>query len=1367
MYRHQSQQQGSSQAFENRPPRPSQPQQTPNQQGRSATDIMSQVLGFQFPPPTQLPDELESALAIRGSRDMDHRLIDHMKQPNQHQNQHSSEPSGYSNSPVGFPSKNLPGHQQVVDWSSYAPPTKLFCSTASDATHQAQRHLLPGVQPRGHQLPGVQQPQNMQSWSASCSPSPQAPGSQSGGNGGLGGGGLDSPGLYTPESAGSILASFGLSNDDLEELSHYPDDQLTPETLPFILRDIQIKKSRVTPGAPPPASSSSPVRMGSSGSVDVPSLLRVTQTVGQVIDYGHASLATEEGSGRETFKREQLSSESTVKNVYSSSPPAAPKQHKSETQEQRQVRLKPATVSNKHKDLDYRRQSSESSKAKRSPAREYASASKYHRPDRDYRWAGPERRRSSETRSENVSSRQPSSSASSSKPQSSSSSSSRRLPAPAMLCDFSAEPPKVYPHTCALCNVQCDQAEDWIDHVNTVNHTAACRDLRNKYPDLKPDLKPDGPRKDHDGRGSPWPARSRTSSWSSSRSPSKPQPGPPRHRQQDKPYPTLRQHGHRHHSGDGYYDYHHHHRSDSKSPNRQPGGHPSDRQSSRSPVSSSRHGLKRPCTDPGSKQGPQSKAGAPRDSDRRPGAKTKAQPSGSKETDTATTGPPAKKNKGPKWAPQGSGHLVLLSNLPVDASIQEVADLVGTFGKNTIVLVPSVGEMAPTESKPQKGAVLILRLPRSDWTEADIINLAKPFATPLDVIMERDRRKVLVLLPDMETALKMVTVLTSTHATIDGFLLKLVCLKQAVSFQTPVALYNMLKIRKPGELAPLVGWRSVVVITNVPPTTKGPTEDSPENSDVSQPAAVAVELKTQEAPASKDSEESIEGSMAMDDTDKTDNAGGEDQVPEPAITQALQLNTEEPQAAVSKLDEIEEQASDIATPDAAEGTASEMPKVTPAMVEALLEECRTRTGRHGQLEEGDADEKKAVDPSPGTKERSGEQEKKRQEKEREARREQDRERSKRIEREKRKRERDREYDKLRTQRESSSGSKSSGISEGSRWSSRRDGSKRTTAAVEVKKTDGEAASDAASENTPTVVPEEVSPTASATLENLAVDEPPQGPGSKEQDLASEVKEDLASEVKEDLASEVKEDLASEVEVDLASQVAEDLASQVEEDLASQVEEDLASQVEEDLASQVEEDLASQVEEDLASQVEEDLASQVEEDLASQVEVDLASQVEEDLASQVEEDLASQVEEDLASQVEEDQAAPTSTDLPDPQVPSSQSQKAVTLEMAAEDMVEPASTTPVLTFKHQGSEDQAKKKVDSPGDDLMPFDPRCPVGMEFLVQKTGFFCKVCNRFFSGSGDAELNHCMTLKHYESLQKFLESRNPKNPVQPSPQV
>lgn len=81
---------------------------------------------------------------------------------------------------------------------------------------------------------------------------------------------------YTKESASSILASFGLSNEDLEELSRYPDEQLTPENMPLILRDIRMRKmGRRLP--------------------NLPSRSRNKETLGNeavssnVIDYGHAS----------------------------------------------------------------------------------------------------------------------------------------------------------------------------------------------------------------------------------------------------------------------------------------------------------------------------------------------------------------------------------------------------------------------------------------------------------------------------------------------------------------------------------------------------------------------------------------------------------------------------------------------------------------------------------------------------------------------------------------------------------------------------------------------------------------------------------------------------------------------------------------------------------------------------------------------------------------------------------------------------------------------------------------------------------------------------------------------------------------------
>ncbi|KAM6941936.1 uncharacterized protein PEZ65_003905 isoform 4-T4 [Lycodopsis pacificus] len=865
MYHHHSQQQGPP-PFSNGP-RPPHHQQPPNQhQNRPPSNMLSQGMGFQFPRPTQLPDELESALAIRGARDMDHRLVDHMNRPNQHQNQGSgsgfSQHGSYGSNPITLSSDNQSGRQQGVDWSSYQPPTKLFANPPPSASQQSQRQQGPQQQPQSSHA-GTSIP----SWNAPVndSPSPQVRHPHAGGSGVSG----DGQALYTPESAGSILASFGLSNEDLEVLSHYPDDQLTPDTLPFILRDIQINKSgnpktvastsssslsRSIHDMPLPPSQSSPLTR--SRSPEVPSLLTVTQTAGKVIDYGHASRAKDETTTRATFKRERLSNERTVKMFPSSSSSSAPKLEKAE---RRQVRLEHSD-SSKHGDRDYRRMSGDHRKSSRSPGREFPPPSKSRNLDRDYRRDGPKPRPPSEAKSE-ASLRRSLSSSSGSRPHSS----SKKLPTPTMICDFSAVSPKVYPHTCSLCHTLCDQEKEWVDHINTVNHTAARRDLRNKYPGWKPNRPSQRQRY---GSRALWDPKTHSPSHSVSRSLSgSPTPSPPHsklgvgphpYRPYTGPYSPHNQARHQHYTG-----------------------------------GSSRSGVKRPHDDfnkfstgagrhpPSSKAGHSSKYGPLQSSTKTVKSGTKP---GTKTTKTSAKLPPAKKKKKPVTpASQDSSvadRLVYLTGIPKDASEQEVTDLVGSFGKiNNVILMPcseeesqkgegqkklEAGQSSDANSKPapaqdkdaagedsgrrttnsesaiptdkirgeadqkasdERGMVLITGLPESGWSESDILKLVQPFGPPSDIITATQIGKVLVSVPDMEIAQEIVKVHAFIPAKIEDSELKMIHLKQRIGLSTPVALYNLLM----GSVDPLessfpVGWSCLLVISNVPNTPSGPSE---------------------------------------------------------------------------------------------------------------------------------------------------------------------------------------------------------------------------------------------------------------------------------------------------------------------------------------------------------------------------------------------------------------------------------------------------------------------------------------------------------------------------------------------------------------
>ncbi|XP_053275287.1 matrin-3 isoform X2 [Pleuronectes platessa] len=705
MYHHHSQQQGP-QPFSNGP----QPhhQSHPNQhQSHTPSDMLTQVMGFQFPRPTQLPEELESALAIRGARDMDHRLIDRMNTPNQHQNQASvsgiSQHGTYGSTTLT--SDSQPGHQQDIDWSSYQPPTKLFAAPPCSSNRQSHRQgpqQHPEINQAGTSIPG---------WTAAVSDSP-SPQSRNPHGVRIGGGG-DGQSMYTPESAGSILASFGLSNEDLEVLSHYPDDQLTPDTLPFILRDIQINKSgkqkTVASNTPssfsrsihdmqlPPAHSSEVAR---SRSPEVPSLLTVTQTAGKVIDYGHASRAKDETNTRKSFKREPLSNERTVK-MY----PSSTSDPKADKPERRQVHLENAETS-KHGDRDYRRARSDHHKTNRSPGRELPPPSRSRNLDRDYRHDRPKPRPSSETRSED-SSRRSLSSSSGSKPLS-----SKKLPTPTMISDFLAVCPKVYPHTCSLCHTQSDQEKDWVDHINTVNHTAACRDLRNKYPDWKPNLP------SRSGRyGNQSPSHSTTRSHSSSPTPgplNKHRVGTHPNRPHGKLYTPLHHPRYNHYSEHG-------NRLDSPC-----GSHriyrvnrPEKRESS---GVSSRSGVKHPNNDStsqhpsSSKMGHILKHGPSQSKIVKSGTKTGTKmptTASAKVTDTSVKPPqPKKKKKMVTPASQYSSvaeRLVYLTGIPKDASEQEVTDLLGSFGKiNNVILMPCSDEESDS-SEGKKASVCMMK----------------------------------------------------------------------------------------------------------------------------------------------------------------------------------------------------------------------------------------------------------------------------------------------------------------------------------------------------------------------------------------------------------------------------------------------------------------------------------------------------------------------------------------------------------------------------------------------------------------------------------------------------------------------------------
>ncbi|KAL4007484.1 hypothetical protein ACER0C_001336 [Sarotherodon galilaeus] len=59
----------------------------------------------------------------------------------------------------------------------------------------------------------------------------------------------------------------------------------------------------------------------------------------------------------------------------------------------------------------------------------------------------------------------------------------RNIPVLAQMQDYTAASPRVFPHTCSLCNKECNQMKDWISHQNTSLHIENCKLLRKRYPE--------------------------------------------------------------------------------------------------------------------------------------------------------------------------------------------------------------------------------------------------------------------------------------------------------------------------------------------------------------------------------------------------------------------------------------------------------------------------------------------------------------------------------------------------------------------------------------------------------------------------------------------------------------------------------------------------------------------------------------------------------------------------------------------------------------------------------------------------------------------------------------------------------------------
>ncbi|XP_037663300.1 zinc finger protein 638 isoform X1 [Choloepus didactylus] len=366
---------------------------------------------------------------------------------------------------------------------------------------------------------------------------------------------------YTKESASSILASFGLSNEDLEELSRYPDEQLTPENMPLILRDIRMRKmGRRLPNLP--SQSRNKETLDSEG------------VSSNVIDYGHASkygytedplevriydpeIPTDEVKNEfrsqqsisasvptpnvmrnslfpveDVFRQMDFSSESSnnqsffpvesgtkMSGLHISGGQSVLEPVKTVSQSISQTVSQTMSQSLIPPSVNQQAFSSELisavSQQERIPHEPVINSSNVHVGS-----GGSKKNYQSEA---DVPIQSPFGIVKASwlpKFSHADTQKMKRLPTPSMMNDYYAASPRIFPHMCSLCNIECSHLKDWIQHQNTSTHIESCRRLRQQYPDWNPEILPsrrnEGNRKENQTprrrSHSPSPRHSRRSS---------------------------------------------------------------------------------------------------------------------------------------------------------------------------------------------------------------------------------------------------------------------------------------------------------------------------------------------------------------------------------------------------------------------------------------------------------------------------------------------------------------------------------------------------------------------------------------------------------------------------------------------------------------------------------------------------------------------------------------------------------------------------------------------------------------------------------------------------------------------------------------
>eukprot|EP00058_Branchiostoma_floridae_P010846 XP_002596334.1 hypothetical protein BRAFLDRAFT_121224 [Branchiostoma floridae] len=80
-----------------------------------------------------------------------------------------------------------------------------------------------------------------------------------------------------------------------------------------------------------------------------------------------------------------------------------------------------------------------------------------------------------------------------------------------------------------------------------------------------------------------------------------------------------------------------------------------------------------------------------------------------------------------------------------------------------------------------------------------------------------------------------------------------------------------------------------------------------------------------------------------------------------------------------------------------------------------------------------------------------------------------------------------------------------------------------------------------------------------------------------------------------------------------------------------------------------------------------------------------------------------------------------------------------------------NTTNVDAMEETQAEAPEEEALEEPV--LPPYDPDSAVGQEFVIPITGYFCKLCHKFYKNEASAIVGHCKSQLHYDNVKAELE--------------